>query len=705
MSGDLLLSQWTRPARRRAAAGIALLWTPLVLVVAAAAWRLGAPSTALAALALGGAAVALACFRAARAHDEVWLTHSLDARRSDMEDSAALLFADPAALGPFQRLQKARLEARLANGTPEALQPAWPGRRIAVAWCIALIAIVAILLWPARITHDPSTPAAAARQAAAAGPPRLIGQQVRIVPPAYTRLPPRHASSLDIRAPHGSRIEWALRFDPAPASAHLEFLGGGRLDLRGRTSELRTARLLDKSMLYRLHMAGAAPSPLHRLEAIPDAPPQVRVVSPEQGLVLVTPGQRSWTVIFEATDDYAVAPTGRMSVTLAQGDGENVTFHERSFAISGTGDPKQRRFTAQLNLAALGLQRGGDLVAQIMVSDTRSPGPQAVRSAGVILRWPPEPPKESGLELMSKKVLPAYFRSQRQIIIDAEALIPQRRRLPRDAYVDRSDAIGVDQRLLRLRYGQFLGEEASGGPARPALPTADAANETPAAHDEDGHAHDGEDPAASAPGFGAPEDVLADYGHTHDESEAATLLDPDTRALLKQALDEMWQSERHLRSGDPDKALPYAYKALAFIKQVQQATRIYLARVGPQLPPIDEGRRMTGKREGLASRAAALTPFEPVDAAPAAAWRALGSAGGRVPLDALDRWIAGNEGRIPDPLGLRAAVEDVRADPGCGRCRSALRARLWTVLYRPPAQVRRRGDGGDTGRRYLEAIR
>ncbi|MCG2968705.1 hypothetical protein, partial [Escherichia coli] len=85
-------------------------------------------------------------------------------------------------------------------------------------------------------------------------------------------------------------------------------------------------------------------------------------------------------------------------------------------------------------------------------------------------------------------------------------------------------------------------------------------------HDDHDH---GTPQADSAPIFGAATDVLSEYGHTHDHAEAATLLDPQTRAILKAALDQMWSSEGELRQGRPERALPFAYKALGFIKQVQ----------------------------------------------------------------------------------------------------------------------------------------
>ena len=115
-------------------------------------------------------------------------------------------------------------------------------------------------------------------------------------------------------------------------------------------------------------------------------------------------------------------------------------------------------------------------------------------------------------------------------------------------------------------------------------------------------------------------------------------------------------------------------------------------------------RRMTGKRAGLASRAAPLEPFVIPDDVPAEAWRTLAGPGA-VDVARLDRWVRANIARIRDPLALLAAADDVRNEPDCAACRARLRGQLWTVLTRPPAQVKRRGDGGAMGRRYLRELR
>jgi hypothetical protein len=710
--------QLARPARTRSLIDDLLLWSPLPLLAAAAVWRWhGALSAGLVAIA-GFLVLAIFAWRRTRRFDRQWLVRQLDARRADMEDSADLLFAEEAGLNPLQTLQRARLQQRLVESGAPDLRPPWSSSRIAALWIAGALAVAAILFWPARPTTMALAPSTE-NLPVVAGVPRLVGQRLRIVPPAYTGLPARDEASLDAKAPQGSRLQWTLHFEPQPAAADLVFHDGTRVALARDGEDWSVARSLDKSVLYRVSPRGAetrSAPPLHRLDAIHDAPPQVKVLVPRLSLSLVTPGQRDWALSFEVSDDYGVAANAQLRVTLAQGQGENITFRERTLQVRGTGTGKLKRFSPRLDLAALGFATGDDLIAQLTVGDNRAPKSQTAKSPSLILRWPSDLGAEStGLEGMVKKVMPAYFRSQRQIIIDAEALLKAQRKLDAERFVARSDGIGVDQRILRLRYGQFLGEEAEGGakppPTNDAAPPDDDHAQTQAeAANPDEHDHAPASDAAQ-PGFGAQGDVLAEFGHTHDHAEAATLLDPETRAILKQALDQMWQSELHLRQGQPKQALPYAYKALGFIKQVQQATRIFLARVGPELPPIDETRRMSGDRTGLARRELALPiRSSDIDAAPAQAWELLAAAPGvanaePLPLDALERWLGANQSRVSDPLAFVAAIDAVRRDPACAQCRSALRGLRWGVLPRPPANVSRRGDEGESGRRYLQSLR
>lgn len=698
MSTDTLFDHWIAPARRRRLLDTLALALPLLLAVAAVGWRLGGPWIIIPIVAIGGALTLFIAARRAARHDTDWLVRRLNDSRPELEDSSALLFTQDLPLSPLVALQHQRIASRLERGRPEDLTPNWSTRILPLLCLLSAAVIAAALLWPRASEGPPTLSPSNEGLPAHPGTPRLVAQNLRIIPPAYTGLPVRDSVTLDARAPQGSRLEWSLRFDPQARVPALTMPGGAPMALRRDGDLWIASRTLDASFLYRVDPgAKQPPPPLHRIDAIADGPPQVKALSPTASLTMVGPGQRSWSPVFVATDDYGVVATARLRITLAIGEGENVTFSEREIAITGTGPARNQRFASRLDFASYGFSAGGDMVVQLIVHDNRSPRPQEVRGPSLILRWPSAKPESSGMEAMVNTTLPAYFRSQRQIIIDAETLIRQKRNITPDRYVARSAGIGGDQQILRGRYSQFLGGEEEG---EPELPSA----EKDGHHEGDGHDHG--PPKQPSAGFGAPEDVLADFGHPHDESPASSL-DPETSAILKKAVDEMWQSERELKQGRPDLALPFAYRALRFIKEVQQATRIFLSRVGPELPPIDPARRMTGKRDGLANRTLPVAPVEGDDGPAAAVWRALGDGPDaiRAPiaLGALDGWARTNAARLPDALALTRAIDTVRNDPACQPCRVRLRALLWTAMERPTSLTRRR-PADAAGVRYLDAI-
>jgi hypothetical protein len=687
-------------ARRRHALVVAAFALPVLAFVAAELAK-DASLPTLVLTAMIAAVVPMLAWVKRPGRDARALARRLD-ERTDLEDSADLLFADPATLGPLQRMQRQRLVERLA-ARPADLRAPWPRGWLLLVWAV-FGGLFAASLWLSSysitVPLPQRAPAPAAVPAAQATDVVLAASQLRIEPPAYTGLAATTQAELSGKLPQDARLRWSLRFSPQPEAAELVFHDGQRLPLVREGEDWTATRTLAKSTLYRIVPAGPLPlrdDVLHRLDAIPDQPPQIRVVAPERSLSLATPGQRRWDLDFEASDDHGLGDA-RLEITLAQGNGEQVTVKQQTIALRGEGDARLRRYVRSLDLPGLGLAEGDDLIVRLTVFDNRAPTPQQSRSASFILRWPMPPSTEStGMEGLVKKALPAYFRSQRQIIIDAEALLADRPRLSADEFMLRSNNLGVDQRLLRLRYGQFLGEESEGEPEPP------PGYEDGEHSDDDGHDHGSEPPAGPAPPGG--ESMIELYGHTHDEAEAATLLDPETRALLRQALDAMWLSEGGLRQGDPAAALPHAYRALGFIKQVQQASRIYLARVGLELPPIDAARRMTGDRKGIASRGTGLVPLAPGDSPALPLWQALARPeGGEPALDAFADWLRENEARVDDPLSLVAAIDALRREPACGDCRATLRARLWPLLPRDAAMAPPRPRADERGQAYLDAL-
>ncbi|WP_440225682.1 DUF4175 family protein [Dokdonella sp. MW10] len=712
--------------RRRAAIVVALGLAP-VLAVAALAARLGGSTPAMVIALLGFVAVVACTIAVSRRIGLADIVRALDAAVPGLEDSSDLLLAEPDDLTPLAHLQRERVAARLAGARADVRKP-WPTKALAATWGVALVAVVLAAAWPVSSGGSAATvqtPSPA--EAIETGPTRLVASTLAIEPPAYTALPARSEASLEARAPQGSRLRWSLRIAPMPDTVALAFHDGRRLELARDGDGWNGETTLDASTLYRVEVGGIAPladAALNRLDAVPDEPPQVRVIEPERTLSVLDRAQPIWRLVFEAGDDYGLA-SARLSITLAQGSGEQVTVKESSVVLRGEGDARKRRYTHALDLTALGFAQGDDLIVRVAVADNRVPEPNVTRSASFILRWPPDLGAEaSGIDGIVQKTLPAYFRSQRQIIIDTEALLAERGTLDEARFLARSDAIGVDQKILRLRYGQFLGEEFESG-ATPPPAAAKPDDETshdghdhdehgdePHAHEESetadashaGHDHDhGAAPGAEAPRFGDAAGVIAEYGHTHDHAEAATLLDPETKRILKTALDAMWQAELQLRSGHPREALPHENRALAAIKQVQQATRIYLARVGLELPPVDETRRLTGERAGVRDRRASLAAATPSDAVVAEVYGEV-ERGGLPDTAALEVWMRSHPERVDDVLGIVAAFDALRRDTACADCRARVLDRLWPLLRAPAPAVRLRETPDAAGRAYLDAL-
>jgi hypothetical protein len=617
------------------------------------------------------------------------LAQRLNARRAEFEDSAGLLFRP--GVGALAALQRARIESRLQGVPVQALGP----RLLQPLQLLPPLLAACFLagLWLLQPAAGPAPIAVEGAGAAAeTGPPTLRGAEIRIRPPAYTGRAERGVSGLDAEAEQGALLTWSLQIAPAPSRAALVFIDGERLELEPVGDRYVAESTLTESRRYRLELDGEVregDKPAARLHAIVDSPPSLQVRRPGQTLTVVDSAAPLQLEI-EASDDYGLGAAS-LSITLASGVGEVIEVREQRIVLRGEGDARARRYRPRIDPLALGFAEASDLILRVEVSDKRAPTPQLTRSPAYILRWPKSVDAEgSGVEGFIQRTLPAYFRSQRQIIIDTEALVEAQPQLSSEDALSKSDAIGVDQRLLRLRYGEFLGEEVE-----------DAGSALPEGHSyDDGHGH------SPPPAGGEARALIEAFGHVHDESEAATLFDPVTRERLRRALGEMWQSELNLRSGQPRAALPHQHRALDLIKQIQQAGRIYLARVGLELPPIDFSRRLSGDLAGVRAPADPLRAAEPADAPLRALHAALAEdVQSDIELDAVwagfDAWLA--QRPRDASLDLRELAERLRREPDCTDCRRALRAALLTKLSLLPQAGRARALDA-RGRAWLESL-
>ncbi|MEC7262295.1 MAG: tryptophan-rich sensory protein, partial [Bacteroidota bacterium] len=118
----------------------------------------------------------------------------------------------------------------------------------------------------------------------------------------------------------------------------------------------------------------------------------------------------------------------------------------------------------------------------------------------------------------------------------------------------------------------------------------DSDNEHNLVQEHEEHGEEGEEEA---------EDPLHDYLHNHDDPEESTLFEKSLKAKLRDALNIMWDAELYLRLYQPEKSLPYQYKALKIIQEIKNSARIYVHRIGFDPPPIKEEKRLTGNIETI----------------------------------------------------------------------------------------------------------
>ena len=570
---------------------------------------------------LGGLALLLAGWRLwpLRRVSAATVAPRLDRQFSELEDSTGLLLREPAALNLLEHLQQQRVGRRLAalHATPAQLLPVDLRPAAGVAGGL-LLAAAMVWWWPASQLHPARPTAVAVRFSAPApavtageAPPRISETRLLVTPPAYTHLPVFAPAQASFQCPQEARVRWQVRVSGSRPGAPpvLELGSRQRIVLRpvaGQQGAFFTEQVLTASTLYRLRYAGTV-SDDYAIDVRPDLAPVLRIVTPKTYTLVAAMGQRP-EVPIRATvrDDYGLS-RAELVITVAQGQGEAVKFREvrRDLSAELGGQP-QASLSNLLNLPKLGLTYGDELYFYLTARDNHG---HTTRTDSYLVQWQDTAVADGALDLgMGVKVAPAYFRSQRQIIIDTEKLLAEAPKLDAATVANRANALGFDQQTLRLRYGKFLGEESSAGIGAqaphspiaedndaPAAPTAEAPE-----HDE--HDHGGAPVSQSKASPTAETDALMDpYIHKHDDSETADFLEPAVKTKLHAVLDQMWAAELRLRTGQLAAARPFEYRALRLLKEVQQQTRAYVKKAGFTPPPMPEATlRLTGELAGAA---------------------------------------------------------------------------------------------------------
>lgn len=444
--------------------------------------------------------------------------------------------------------------------------------------------------------------------------------RLRIQPPAYTKLPVSTQQALGAKAVKRSLLTWNIGFEEASdLEVFLVNSVGEKLPFAPKNKSFELTEQLVSSGIYSIQAfqdsTKVFESDFYTLEATEDQSPQIIPAEKEIYRYHFPGNPPSLNLKAKVSDDFQVKEV-YLVATLARGKGENVKFRESRFPVL-TQAFKEKEASYLLDLKALDFRPGDELYYYWVAVDNKQPEANISRTDTYFIKFVDENDQsDAALEGMVVQFLPEYFRSQRQIIIDTEKLIAEKSKKTAKEFGFTSNEIGYDQKLLRLRYGQYMGEEfessAGGGSMEVEegdllsgymhLHDQEGENEIEAGESHAGHSHAEEEVAEATTGTGI-ESLLSEYMHSHDSEEVNTYFEQSTKGALKAALEQMWQAELYLRLFEPEKSLPFQLKALEYLKTVQQKSRVYVKRTSYDPPPIKEKeKRLTGELKDLDAR-------------------------------------------------------------------------------------------------------
>ena len=547
------------------------------------------------------------------------VTRFLDRKYPFMEESASLLISESSGT-LIENWQKEKISNRLRSEISQIKHPKEELKKASAMsglWLtISLILIIAKPVLNKSLMQLQEQPDAVTQEnnekAHSEMIPEMEEVQIKIAPPSYTNLGIGEYEFENISIPEGTTINWSVTVNESAKDVSVLFSNGKSIQMNPNgDSRIYSASVTsEENRIYQIRLSNQDTtvfSSFKSIEVITDQLPGFVVLKPTEKRDFITPQKRTFDIEAEIGDDYGVTET-EIRATLAKGSGENVRFREQTFSfadISGLGSKKVIG-RSRLNADSLGMEPGDELYFYITARDNK-PEPQLARSDTYFIIYA-DSDEVSTIEVagLGVDLLPEYFRSQRQIIIDTEQLLEDKPNISRDEFNDRSESIGHDQNLLRQRYGEYLGQEdeigSSTGGSQGA--SAETGAEEHDAGAEEGHDHGEEE----LNGMGltnveseATSAIPDEFFHDHGAAEMNTLFAQSPRAMLKEAVDNMWNAELYLRTRRPEEALPYEYAALELLKAVQQANRQYTRKAGYELPPIDEDeKRLTGTYDDFA---------------------------------------------------------------------------------------------------------
>lgn len=439
-------------------------------------------------------------------------------------------------------------------------------------------------------------------------PPQIEKQKLTIRYPKYTGLTSKTSSNMNIKTLEGSKLFWNIQFDTKVDSVFMESNSEKypmKWNGKGYTKTLQLNEAGFYNFTFKATDGSSYSSELYALEVVKDEAPKVEIRDLKQFNTFNYFDEKVLKFKTSISDDYGVEDA-YIVATVSKGEGESVKFREErlSFEEDFKSRKNQLNLTKTIRLDALRMEVGDELYFYIEAIDIRKPKANRTRSETFFAVVRDTVSNQFAVEgTMGADLMPDYFRSQRQLIIDTEKLIANTNRISKEDFNFTSNELGYDQKALRLKYGEFMGDEADSGlqvtqEVEQVEESDEEEEENPLAeytHDHDGdNEHNLVDHEHEEESAEETEDPLHDYLHNHDDPEESTLFTQSLKSKLRQAMAEMWDSELYLRLYTPERSLPYQYRALKLIQEIKNSARIYVHRIGFDPPPIKEDKRLSG---------------------------------------------------------------------------------------------------------------
>jgi hypothetical protein len=510
--------------------------------------------------------------------DENAISSFIDQHYPELEESSNLVLKPQGQLNLLERLQLSKVEEGLDRIPVQQKQFLKP-----LIWAVSiLVSVVFFSLILSKVVHsdllnhyagklsEPGSKTVIVEKVL----PQVSAVEITINPPAYTGKAKRKQDKFTIDAEDGAVVTWKISTTTAVKQLSIIFNDKETTVLKSTNNDKTgwtTQKVITQPGFYQVAIDGKL-SDLYQVQVIKDLPPVIRIKSPKQYTYIDAGEAQKVNIDVTVNDDYGIS-NALIFATVAKGSGEAVKFKEYKldFSTSFSGHQSQYNLQKLVSLPSLNMEPGDELYFYIQTTDTHQQQSRtdvytvSIQDTAQLLSM------DGMLTGVNQK--PEFFRSERQIILDSEQLLKEKDSISAEQFKNRSNDLGVDQKLLRLRYGKFLGEE----------------SESEINPDEEK-----DDPVGDIKNYGNAAVILDKYTDKHDNAEDAGFFDPALKAQLKATLTEMWKAELQLRLYKPQDALSFEYKALRLLKDLQQKSRVYVAKTAYNPAPLKLEKRLSG---------------------------------------------------------------------------------------------------------------